>query len=251
MAAAWAVVLTALSYLLIALGWLLLALLVLVCILLFVPVYAKIAYQEEEFSLVAGMGFVQVHLYPRFYILWDGHANETEEEAAARLAKKEAKRAEKQAKKDAEKAEKAAKKIDKKAAGKGAKITLDIIITLLRTAGMVMRLIFGALRIEDIRLRIPVQSSDPAKTAILYGKVNAWVYSTLAVLNNFLYLDFKELQIAPVFEENFEGSAYFSCKVSARLFIMVVVAYRLIETLRHEKELIALFVKGKPRKGAR
>ncbi len=247
MAAAWAVVLTALSFLLAAFGWLLLVLLVLVCILLFVPAFAKITYQEESFSVVAGILFVRVYLYPRFYIMWDFHAGETAEETAARLAKKEEKRLAKKAKKDAEQA---AKKIDQKAAGKAAKITLDSIITLLRTAGMVMQLIFGELRIMDIRLRLPVQSSDPAQTAILYGKVNAWVYSTLAVLNNFLYLDFKELQIAPVFEENFAGSAYFSCKVSARLFIIVVVAYRLFETLRHEKELLALLLKGKARKGA-
>ncbi len=241
MAGVWAVLATALYYLLCTLGWLLLVVLVLLCIVLFVPTFVDIVYQEDEITVVAGILCVRVHLYPRVYFLWDIYANETGDERATRLAKKEEKRLAKQAKKDAKKLG----QDEKKALKKGVKITLETIITLLQTAGMVMRIIFGALKITNIRLRLPVQEGDAAKTATQYGKTNAWVYGTLAALNNFLYLDFDEVQIIPVFAENFAKDAYFSCKVSARLFIIGVVLYRLYMALRDEKEILALLTKGK------
>ncbi len=230
------------SWLLCVLGIILAVFLALLLIVLFVPAFVQIEYEDGALTVVVGLLFVRVHVYPYFYFLWDKYENETEEEQAERLAKKEIKRARKETKR----AEHKAKKIEPAVAAKGAKITLEMIVALLRAAGMATKLVVNALRIEKICLWLPIHKEDPAQTAIFYGKVNAWLYSSLAVLNHFLYLDFQELQITPVFEEKFERSAYFSCKVSARLFIMVVVAVRLLQMLWHEKELLSLFQKKKP-----
>lgn len=235
--------LTILQVVFITLGVLLALVLLLLIMALIAPTYVKLTYQDEAFTAVAGLLFVRVYLYPKFYIMWDMSKFETEAQTAARLAEKEAKRLAKKAKKDAEREG----KIAQKDAAKGGKITLDIIVSLLQTAGRATKLILNALRIEDIRLWVPVQETDPAKTAITYGKTNAWLYGSLAILNNFLYLDFKELQITPIFEENVQRSAYFSCKISARLFIIVVVAIRLLLMLYREKELLAFFLKSKPK----
>lgn len=220
---------------------LLACIIVLLLVLLFVPSFAKITYEKESFSVVVGILFIQVHVYPHLYFLWDKYADETEEERAARLAKKKEARAKKKPKKQVE-------KVGDTKAAKGAKLTIDAIVTLLRTAGRVTQLIVGALRIEKIRLQLPVHSNDPAQTAILYGKINAWFYSSIAILDHFIYLDFQEIQITPIFEENFEKTAYFSCKVSAKLFILVIVVIQLFQTLRKEKELLAFFQKGTARK---
>ncbi|MFI3170634.1 MAG: DUF2953 domain-containing protein [Faecalibacterium sp.] len=247
MAAAWAALCAALCWLLCAVGILLAVIILLLLILLFVPSFAKIRYQDEEIYIVVGILFVQVHVYPRVYFVWDRYANETDEAREARLAAKKAKR---DAAKKAKESEKDLEKIGKKAAAKGAKITLDAIVTLLQTAGAITKMIVDALRVEQIKVRIPIADGDAAKTAMTYGKFNAWFYSCLAVLNNFIYLDFDEIQIIPVFDEKFERNAYFSCKVSARLFIIVVVAVRLIQVLRREKELLNLILKRKPSKAS-
>lgn len=240
MAAAWAAFVAVLHWLLCAVGVLLTVVLVLLLIVLFVPSFAKIRYKDDELSIVVGILLLQVHVYPRIYFLWDRYVDETKEEREARLAKKGRKKGKKSKQQETPR-----KKIAKKDAEKGAMLSFDLIVKALRTAGMLTKLIVSALRVEQIRLQLFVQDSDPAKTAIKYGKFNAWFYGGLAVLDRFLYLDFKELQITPVFHENFEKSAYFSCKVSARLFILVIVLLRVLQLLRTEQELCDLLLKAK------
>ncbi len=223
---------TVLYWLACAFGVLLAVAIVLLLVVLFVPAYVTIVYQNESLEVKAGMLCFTLRVYPECRFL---------------RKNPEAKKAKKAAKKDVRKDEKKAVKLSDRIAAKGARATINALLSIVRAAGLAMRLILGALKIENICLRLPVQSGDPAQTAILYGKTNAWIYGSLAVLNNFLYLDFKEVQINPVFEENFERTAYFSCKVSAQLVIMVVVAFRLFQMLRNEKELLSFFAKGNPR----
>ena len=58
---------------------------------------------------------------------------------------------------------------------------------------------FGALRITNIQVCLGVRGEDPAAAARNYGKLQAWLYPVLGVLDRFIYLQFDELRIVPDF----------------------------------------------------
>ena len=119
-----------------------------------------------------------------------------------------------------------------------AKLTLNIICTMLRGAGRLTRAIFGALRFTKIRICLGVRGEDPAQAARTYGKLNAWLYTSLGVLDRFLFLDFEELRLLPDFgsaEPTVEDRVSF--RVSARLFFIVCAAVRVLYEFWREKVL--------------
>ena len=70
------------------------------------------------------------------------------------------------------------------------------------------------------------------------GRLNAWLYSSLGVIDRFVYLDFDELRILPDF-----GSAEptvadrVSFHLSARLLFIVAAALRVLYEFWREKVL--------------
>ena len=121
---------------------------------------------------------------------------------------------------------------------KKAKLTLNILCTILRGAGTLIRAVFGALRINHSRVCLGVRGEDPAAAARNYGKLQAWLYPVLGVLDRFIYLQFDELRIVPDF-----GSAVptvedrVSLRISARALFIVVAAVRVLAEFWREKVL--------------
>ena len=148
-------------------------------------------------------------------------------------------RAERKRKKAEEKARKKAAAADKPARPrKKAKITLEIICTMLRGAGRLMKAVFGALRITKIRVRLGVRGEDPAAAARDYGKLQAWLYPVLGVLDRFLWLQFDELRILPDFgsgQPTVEDRV--SCRVSAQALFIVLAAVRVLYEFWRKKVL--------------
>lgn len=109
---------------------------------------------------------------------------------------------------------------------------------MLRGAGRLTRAIFGALRFTKICICLGVRGEDPAQAARTYGKLNAWLYTSLGVLDRFIFLDFKELRLLPDFgsaEPTVEDRVSF--RVSARLFFIVCAAVRVLYEFWREKVL--------------
>ena len=73
---------------------------------------------------------------------------------------------------------------------KKARLTLNILCTILRGAGRLTRAIIGSLRITKIDVVLGVRGEDPAEAALSYGRLNAWLYPALGFLDRFVYLDF-------------------------------------------------------------
>ena len=121
---------------------------------------------------------------------------------------------------------------------KKAKITLEIICAMLRGAGTLMKAVFGALRITKIQVRLGVRGEDPAAAARDYGKLQAWLYPTLGVLDHFLFLEFDQLRVLPDF-----GSAQptvqdkVSFRVSAQALFIVIAAVRVLYEFWRKKVL--------------
>ena len=119
-----------------------------------------------------------------------------------------------------------------------AKLTLNILVTILRGAGRLTKAVFGSLRVTKIRVCLGVRGEDPAEAARAYGRLNAWLYSSLGVIDRFVYLDFEELRILPDF-----GSAEptvadrVSFHLSARLLFIAAAALRVLYEFWREKVL--------------
>ena len=153
-------------------------------------------------------------------------------------AKFSAWRAERKRKKAAQKPPQKPKEKKPAEPRKKAKITLNILCTILRGAGTLLRAVFGALRITHIRVCLGVRGDDPAAAARSYGKLQAWLYPVLGFLDRFIYLQFDELRIMPDF-----GSAEptvqdcVSLRVSARALFIVIAALRVLVEFWREKVL--------------
>ena len=151
-------------------------------------------------------------------------------------AKLRARREERKRKKAAAKEAKRPKK--ETAPRRKAKLTLNILVTILRGAGRLTKAVFGSLRVTKIRVCLGVRGEDPAEAARAYGRLNAWLYSSLGVIDRFVYLDFDELRILPDF-----GSAEptvadrVSFHLSARLLFIVAAALRVLYEFWREKVL--------------
>ena len=155
--------------------------------------------------------------------------------AAWRAERKRKKAEEKARKKAAAEAEKAKKPASPRKKGK---ITLEIICTMLRGAGTMTKAVFGALRITKIQVRLGVRGTDPADAARSYGKLQAWLYPLLGVLDHFIWLQFDELRILPDFgseEPTVEDRV--SCRVSAQALFIVIAAVRVLYEFWRKKVL--------------
>lgn len=203
-----------------AVGILLLVVLALVVLLLLCPFCADLCWEHGVLTVRAGaLGITfPVFQYPK---------PEPTEESKRKKKPKKAKAAKKPAK-------------EKKSAEprKKAKLTLNILCTILRGAGTLIRAVFGALRITHIRVCLGVRGEDPAAAARDYGKLQAWLYPVLGVLDRFLWLQFDELRILPDFgssQPTVEDRV--SCRVSAQALFIVIAALRVLYEFWRKKVL--------------
>lgn len=212
--------------------WLVALLLSLVFILLFIPVSVWLDYTDGVFSVRVGMLGIRFKVWPQ-KPLTEEQKRKKEEKAAAKKAAKEAKIAEQNQQSGQEQPKK--KKEHK------AKLTMDAICKMVSAAGRLLRGVFGALRVKNIRLRLPVSGKDAADTAVQFGKMQAYIGTTLGFLNQFFWLDIKEMHLDPDFTGSLKGTERFSCQITAQLIIMVIAAAAFVYTLFKEK-LIDIFI---------
>ena len=223
-----------LLFILRVIGILLLVVLILLVLLLLCPFCADLCWEHGVLTVKAGaLGITfPVFQYPK---------PEPPRGFGKVKAKFAAWRAERKRKKAEEKARKkaAAAKANKPAQPrKKAKITLEILCTMLKGAGTLTKAVFGALRITKIQVRLGVRGEDPAAAARSYGKLQAWLYPVLGVLDRFLWLQFDELRILPDFgsgQPTVEDRV--SCRVSAQALFIVLAAVRVLYEFWRKKVL--------------
>ena len=219
-------------------GILLLTLLVLAALLLLCPFCADVCWQNDTLIVKAGaLGIT----FPVFQYPKPEPPAQPEEPKGftGRLkAKFRAWRAERKRKKAEKKAAQPAKPKAEKPPRQKAKITLEILCTMLKGAGTLTKAVFGALRITKIQVRLGVRGEDPAAAARSYGKLQAWLYPVLGVLDRFLWLQFDELRILPDFgsgQPTVEDRV--SCRVSAQALFIVLAAVRVLYEFWRKKVL--------------
>ena len=232
-----------LLFILRVIGILLLVVLILLVLLLLCPFCADLCWEHGVLTVKAGaLGITfPVFQYPKPEPPPAPENPEPPRGFGKVKAKFAAWRAERKRKKAEEKARKkaAAAKANKPAQPrKKAKITLDVICTMLRGVGTLLRAVFGALRFTKISVCLGVRGDDPAAAARSYGKLQAWLYPTLGVLDHFFFLEFDQLRVLPDF-----GSAQptvqdkVSFRVSAQALFIVIAAVRVLYEFWRKKVL--------------
>ena len=209
-----------LLFLLKVLGILLLVVLALMVLLLLIPFCADVSWEQDTLTVKAG------------HWASPSRCSSTRSRCRRRRA------SDKKKPKKAKAAKKPAKEKKPAEPRKKAKLTLNILCTILRGAGTLIRAVFGALRITHIRVCLGVRGEDPAAAARNYGKLQAWLYPVLGVLDRFIYLQFDELRIVPDFgsaEPTVEDRV--SLRISARALFIVVAAVRVLAEFWREKVL--------------
>ena len=212
-----AVIGTVLLFLLKAIGILLLVVLALGLLLMFCPFCADVQWAEGTFLVKAGaLGIT----FPVFH-----YPAPEEPEKKKKGKKNEKKPKELKPKKEA-------------SPRKKAKLTLNILCTILKGAGKLTRAIIGSLRFTKIDVVLGVRGEDPAEAARGYGRLNAWLYTALGFLDRFLSLDFQQLRLLPDF-----GSAepavkdHVSFRVTARAYAIIFPLLRFLYEFWREKVL--------------
>lgn len=227
------VILSVLLFLLKLIGILLLVMLALLALVMFCPFCADVRWEQGTITVKAGVLGITfpVFQYPK--------PEPTEpEKPKGPFGKLKAKFRAWRADRKVKKAAKPAKTKKETLPRKKAKLTVNILCTMLRGAGQLTKAIFGALRFTKIHIRLGVRGDDPAEAARTYGKLNAWLYTSLGILDRFIFLDFEELRLLPDFgsaEPTVEDRVSF--RVSARLFFIFCAAVRVLYEFWREKVL--------------
>ena len=225
-----------LLFLLKAVGILLLVILVLAALLLLCPFCADVCWEHGTLTVKAGaLGITfPVFQYPKPEP--PNGFGKIKATFAAWRAERKRKKAEEKARKKA--AADAARANKPKEPRKKAKITLEIVCTMLKGAGTLMKAVFGALRFTKIQVRLGVRGADPADAARSYGKLQAWLYPVLGVLDRFIWLQFDELRILPDFGSGQPAvEDRVSFRVSAQALFIVIAAVRVLYEFWRKKVL--------------
>ena len=165
-------VLMALGWLLLTLlkiaGVLLLILLVLLALVLLCPLCADVCWEGGVLTVRAGALGLTLPVFQ-----WPAPEKPAGAEAPKGFwgklkAKLRARREERKRKKAAAKEAKRPKK--ETAPRRKAKLTLNILVTILRGAGRLTKAVFGSLRVTKIRVCLGVRGEDPAEAARAYGR---------------------------------------------------------------------------------
>ncbi|WP_367926111.1 DUF2953 domain-containing protein [uncultured Ruthenibacterium sp.] len=204
------------------LGYSFLGLLALLLLLLLCPVSLLVEIKYDKISVKLKILFFSFLLYPS--------KSRESSESSDNLDK--AHEDEKPAPEDAE-----PQKAEEGAQTKSSfrKMSLSELAQFVSTAGRFIRVLLKFVQIRDIRIVYPIHGEDAAQTAIRYGRFQAYLGSTLGVLQNFLNLHFKQVDILPDFNDNCEYRRYFYCKIQAIPFIIVIVALYALARLKSEK----------------
>ena len=105
-----------------------------------------------------------------------------------------------------------------------AGMPLRRILDLLPTVGTVGRRILAGLRVHAVRLYWPIQGEDAADTALRYGTFCAAWGNVTGLLQNLVRVQCDQVQPVADYLGEHAGEEHFSCKITARVFIMVAAA---------------------------
>ena len=109
-----------------------------------------------------------------------------------------------------------------------------LLLALLRTVRGGLRLLFKGIWVT-VWIRWPIQAEDAARTALLYGKANAWIGGAAAVLAHLFQFRLRQLELAPDFLGDKQGRGEVSCRITASLPVLAAAAVWTLVQLKKQK----------------
>lgn len=198
----------ALLLLLKILGFLLLFLVLLVLLLALLPVWVHLKYDGVSFEAKIQVLGLKFSVYPPKKKEKKGHKKTAGEEKPKEKEKQKPSTEEK------------------------TKLIASEIFSLAGDAVGILKWTLKALRVEEVQLRFPLQGSDAADTALLYGHVNAFFYSGIAVLQNVVRLKVKNIEIIPDFAGQHKKDLFFACKAGISPVVLLISGYKVYTRLK-------------------
>ena len=211
------------------LGWIALAFLCLVLAVIFTPARLVLELRYDTFTAKLKVLCFTFSIYPRKK---EKHADQKREPRQ----EQQTQGMEKNLQSDKQKKQVAADahtKSEKTASQKKNTLpTLRELAQLCSTAGALMRALLHSVHVRDVTAVWPVHYEDAAETAIRFGRMQAYLGSALGVLQNFIDIQLKQMDIIPDFTGEHKYRRYFYCKIQATPFIIGVTGIWALVKLR-------------------
>ena len=241
-----------------ALGWLLAVLVILLLLLLLVPVTVQLEYAHEQFTARLRVLFYTRQLWPeppprakKERPRRKKRAKAPVAAAAPTLPENAAPEKKEQTPPSTPPAARSTQQTGTAAAAPApsprpapepkkepsvAGVPLRRILDLLPTVGAVGKRILAGLRVHAVRLYWPLQGEDAAETALRYGQFCAAWGNVTGLVQNLVRLQCDQVQPVADYLGEHTGEEHFSCKITARVFIMVAAAVYGLYRLRQLAE---------------
>lgn len=152
-----------------------LSILAFITLVLLIPIIAEASYEEQEQLVVVRYLFYKKQLFPPV-----PKKNKKEKPPGKRKLSKI--------------------KAEEKRPKKGFFETLHDAVEMVKAASGGVRYIIRRLLFYNIRLQVDVGGEDAAQTAIQYGKVSAFIYTSYAVLSNAVRFKKLDINIVPCYD---------------------------------------------------
>ncbi len=105
---------------------------------------------------------------------------------------------------------------------------------MVQDAAGILRMALSVLRVRKIRLVLPLRGTDAADTALFYGRFCGWFYGAVATAQNFVDMEFEQIELIPDFAGENKYRTSFYCKIGATPFIILVVALKALRILQED-----------------
>ena len=179
-------------------GWIIFgSILLLFCILLSLSITFRVWY-DDDLTITVGVGKFRYTLLP---------VSDEEEKDVKKGSKAAKKGIQKEQKKANPKAEKKIEKGD-------IKETVFLVLDIIKSVWLPFKDLMKRVRITALSIDITVGGEDAAETAVLYGKISAFVYGGLAALRNLMTVKVNRVTITCNFlQDHTEQTVFFKVKI--------------------------------------
>ena len=179
-------------------GWIIFgSILLLFCILLSLSITFRVWY-DDDLTITVGVGKFRYTLLP---------VSDEEEKDVKKGSKAAKKGIQKEQKKANPKAEKKIEKGD-------IKETVFLVLDIIKSVWLPFKDLMKRGRITALSIDITVGGEDAAETAVLYGKISAFVYGGLAALRNLMTVKVNRVAITCNFlQDHTEQTVFFKVKI--------------------------------------
>ena len=180
-----------------------------VVLALFVPVCAKCVWDDGNFTLRGGILWLSVPLYPR-------HRRKKHQAAPAKNSPQKA---------------------QPPAPHGQRRVNAQKAVRILASSGPAVKKLCRSVKIRELTLLYTHRGEDAAQTALETGRLHAYLGTAYGIAQKLFDVRVNRICLQPDFAGEVPEQKHFSCKITARLYIIVsIIGYIVWKAARAEKQ---------------